>query len=248
LEGGEGRTYRVGEAVFRRVDDDYLVEALWLADLLNGVHEDGFRVARPRPSRDGAWLVDGWTAGKFLDGHHDYRGHIPAAIDAILAFHTAVQLVPRPDFLELDDGPFARADRCAWGRPPDRIHPDLIEDVLRLYALRRPVKALRDQVIHGDLNPDNILFADGLEPGIIDIAPYWRPPEFALAVFAYWIGPWRDDVGVLGHFADLEEFDQMLVRAALRMLLIMSEFGVVKDFERYRRATDLVQEWLERRH
>jgi hypothetical protein len=62
-------------------------------------------------------------------------------------------------------------------------------------------------------------------PGIIDISPYWRPIEFALAVYAYWIGPFKDDFEVLKYFEDIEYFDQMMFRAALRMILIQQEFG-----------------------
>ncbi len=79
-----------------------------------------------------------------------------------------------------------------------------------------------------------------MPPGIIDIAPYWRPPEFALAVYAYWIAAWRDEEELLEHFQDIKEFDQMLVRAGIRMLLIMSEFNKIHELEKYKKATEII--------
>lgn len=35
--------------------------------------------------------------------------------------------------------------------------------------------------MHGDLL-GNVLFAAGLPPAVIDISPYWRPPEYAEAI------------------------------------------------------------------
>ncbi|MDQ6669192.1 MAG: hypothetical protein M3069_00235 [Chloroflexota bacterium] len=95
----------------------------------------------------------------------------------------------------------------------------------RLYALRRPLDGLDSQLIHGDLNPGNILIARGLPPAFLDIAPFWRTAEFALAMFANWIGPRQGDASVLRHFSQVRHFDQLLIRAGIRMLLIMTELA-----------------------
>jgi uncharacterized protein (TIGR02569 family) len=247
LAGGEDRTYRVGDTVLKHIDRNRENETVWLSDLFSGIIADGFRIAQPLLSADGTWLVGNWCASHFIEGHHDGAGRIPEAIEAIVRFHGALSNVVRPSFIDRDDDAFARADRFAWGSPPDHLHPQLRDLIATLYEQRSPVDELHDQLIHGDLNPENILFGEGELPAIIDIAPYWRPPEFALAVYAYWIGPWRDDISALANFESVARFDQMLVRAALRMLLIMSEFGVVRDYERYVRATQIVQHWVEQR-
>jgi hypothetical protein len=103
------------------------------------------------------------------------------------------------------------------------VHPEVEPLVGALYASRRPVNGLQDQLIHGDLNPENILVGPGLPPGFLDLAPFWRPPEFALALFANWIGPRRGDPAVLRHFAEVRHFDRLLIRAGIRMLLIMTD-------------------------
>ena len=96
-------------------------------------------------------------------------------------------------------------------------------------------------------NGANVLLAadpppQGQPPGIIDMAPYWRPAGFALAVFAYWIGPWRNRPDLLARFAHVEQLDQLLIRAGIRMLLIMSEFGRLTDMAWYTRATKMIVE------
>jgi uncharacterized protein (TIGR02569 family) len=243
LPYGERRSYRVGDAVLKHLNGGSAEVVRWDADLRAGLREDGFRIARPLAVRGGGWLTeDGWSASAFLDGGHDYRQHVEACVTAIERYHAALRTQPRPAFLDTLEGPFRRADQDAFGERPAQMHPDLMEQVDALYAIRRPLVGLEDQLIHGDLNASNLLVADGQSPGIIDIAPYWRPAGFALAVFAYWIGPWRNRPDLLAHFAYVEQFDQLLIRAGIRMLLIMSEFGRLTDIERYTRATRMILE------
>jgi uncharacterized protein (TIGR02569 family) len=243
LPGGEERTYKVGNAVLKQLHRGSAVVTSWTADLHAGIREDGFRVARPLPTPGGGWITDdGWSAWTFLDGHHDYRGRIGECVAAITRYHVALRAYPRPAFIDTVDDPFRRADRHAFGDRPSQIHPVLAEQVDALYAIRKPLVGLPDQLIHGDLNPGNVLLSAGQPPAIIDIAPYWRPASFALAVFAYWIGPWLDRPERLAHFAHVEQLDQLLVRAGIRMLVSMSEFGRIEDLERYTRATELIVE------
>jgi uncharacterized protein (TIGR02569 family) len=243
LPYGELRSYRVGNAVLKHLHGGSEEVVGWDADLRAGLREDGFRIARPLPVRDGGWITeDGWSASVFLKGGHDYRQQVEACVAAIARYHAALATQPRPAFFDTLDGPFRRADRYAFGERPARVHPDLEEQVDALYAIRKPLVGLPDQLIHGDLNPSNLLIAEGEPPAIVDIAPYWRPASFALAVFAYWIGPWRNRPDLLTHFAHVEQFAQLLIRAGIRMLLIMSEFGRLTDMERYTRATKLIVE------
>jgi Ser/Thr protein kinase RdoA (MazF antagonist) len=54
--------------------------------------------------------------------------------------------------------------------------------------------------VHNDLNSDNILITPEGVPAFLDFTPRWYPPAFALAVFAYWIGPARSDQTILNRF------------------------------------------------
>lgn len=248
LPGGEGRTFRVNGFVLKHINKDARDCTNWISDLFCGIKENNFRVPRPVLTKDGHWITKGgWTAWTFLEGNHEYKNYIKESVQAITAFHQAISDVPKPLFINSENSPYSRADRHAWGEKPKRIDPLLKDKVEMLYKLRRPIKELQDQLIHGDLNPENILFTPNLPPAIIDIALYWRPLEFALAVYAYWIGPWRNDLLVLKNFISIKEFDQMLVRAAIRMLLIMSEFKWVKELDKYLTATAIVEKWVNRK-
>lgn len=220
LPGGEGRTYRVGNIVLKHINNDSEEYINWIADSFSKIEENGFRVAKSIKNIEGTWITkDGWSAWEFLEGNHNYKDYIEISIQAIVAFHRAIKDFSKPESLGREDSPYIKADKYAWGDKPESIHEDVKDLVEALYAIRKPVEGLKDQIIHGDLNPDNILVSESLPPGIIDIAPYWRPPEFALAVYAYWIAAWRDEEELLEHFQDIKEFDQMLVRAGIRMLL-----------------------------
>lgn len=248
LPGGEQRSFRVDDAILKwlRPGRDRPDVTAWTADLHAGIQEDGFRVSRPLPTRTGGWLTDdGWSAWTLLDGHHDYRGRIPECVTAITRYHEALAAFRRPPILDTINNPWAQADRHAFGDRPDRVHPALAAQVDALYAVRRPLIGLRDQLIHGDLNPGNLLLSpepppSGAPPAIIDIAPYSRPAGFALAVFGYWIGPWHGRMERLEPFRHVEQFEQLLVRAGLRMLLSMSAFGGPHDLDQYARATALI--------
>jgi aminoglycoside phosphotransferase (APT) family kinase protein len=112
------------------------------------------------------------------------------------------------------------------------VHPLLAGLVDELYARYKPLPSPSCQLIHGDLNPDNVLMAPGGSPGFIDFTLFWAPVDFAIAMFANWIGPRRGDLSVLRYFEDIAGFHQLLLRAAVRMLLIVSELGGVEGWER----------------
>ncbi|HVZ58640.1 MAG TPA: phosphotransferase [Patescibacteria group bacterium] len=239
----EERTFRVGDVIVKHVKNDSEEYTNWHADFFNSIKENGFRVPKPIPTRSGKWITnDGWTAWHVLEGNHDFENYIPESIQAIVSFHRAIRDYPRPGFIG-SDGPWTRADIGAWRAKPENIHPKLKEDVELLYSLRQPIVDYVDQLIHGDLNPGNILLSDKFPPAIIDIAPYWRPVEFSLAVYAYWVGPWRDHKERLEYFKDIPNFKQMLVRAGIRMLLVMSEFNNLDELEKYHNATQIISEY-----
>jgi uncharacterized protein (TIGR02569 family) len=193
---------------------DMAVEALeWQADVLGTVAAEGFRVAPPLRARNGALVVDGWTAWPRLDGRHE-----PRWADIIAAgerFHRALEGVPRPAVLDARTDPWARADRRAWGETADHEQPE----VARLLAARRRIDA-PDQLIHGDLS-GNVLFADGLPPAVIDFSPYWRPAAYASAIVVVDAVAWYGADPAL--LATLDP--QLLIRAVLFRLLCANDLA-----------------------
>lgn len=241
----EHPVYRAGDIIIRQESDPE--EAVFFASLFSSITARGFRVARPITSISGAYVTDdGWTACAFLTGRPATADDAPRVVSAIAAYHEALALTPKLSIIKGDDSPFMRADKMAWNERRTTVDQRIAPLVGPLQARLQPVDELKPQLIHGDLNPDNILIEPGVPPGIIDIAPYWRPPEFAQAVAAYWLGPFRGDRAVLAAFSRVQAFDQMLLRAGLRMLLIRNEFGNLNDLSAYATASSIICEWIDR--
>ncbi len=252
LGSGTVQVARVGGVVIKPVHDGSLehprsLDVLaWLADQIADIEADGFRLARPIRSQEGAWLVADkhstvWSAWTFLPGQpmkeHD---DIPAVIEAIYALHRALHPISRLALLDENDTPWGVADRCCWDQPPAWIHPVIEPLALQLYERLRPIPDLPCQIIHSDLNLANIIVAPELPPGFIDITPVWAPVDFTVAMFANWLGPRRGDVSRLRYFEHVPHFDQLLLRAAIRMLLIVSELHGVDEWREEQRAAELV--------
>lgn len=244
LRGGiDLRTFRSGNVVLRNLGEDAQEVANWQAELFSQIKRNGFRVAKPLRATNGSWMIDGWVAEEFLDGRHATKDDITVLIKAITNFHEALIGVPMPDYRKKESTIYDRADNWSWGEIPKDIDPNLYKLTMELAELRKPVD-LPSQLIHGDLNLENVLVAENLPPAIIDFVPYWRPSEFALAVTAFWAGPYTGDLEILGKFKHIREFDQMLIRAGLRMMLTQKDPKNAKSVDSYRKTTEIIKKFV----
>ena len=220
LPGGEGRSVRVGEASLKPTEDG--PEARWTAELLTRVAADGFRLARPLRALDGRWVVDGWSASRFVEGAPGAAGRWEELLAAARAFHAALSSAPQPTFLASRTHRWAVADRVAWGEASVTPLPDVGPLLSRLESSRLLVTA-DCQLVHGDLS-GNVLFAEGQPPAIIDFSPYWRPAAYADAIIAVdgllWFGA---DPELLNRADSSPDFPQLLVRALIFRLVAMNE-------------------------
>ena len=244
LPGGiDLKTFRSGNVVLRYLGVDAQDVAIWHAELFDRIIENGFRVAKPIRAANGSWMVKGWVAEHFLEGRHATKEDLPSVIDAATKFREELVGVPFPEFRNREQTMWDRADQWAWGDIPEDIDPKLYRSAIDLAELRRPAD-LSNQVIHGDLNLNNVLIADHQPPAIIDLAPYFRPAEFALAVTAYWVGPYEEDIKVLHQFRSIRSFDQMLIRAGLRMMLTQKDHRHAIGIEKYQKANEIIQHFV----
>lgn len=189
LEGGQDGAWAAEGLVFKQGSG--LLQQ-WLADVVPELKQDGFRLASPRCSRDGSWSVQGWTASAWIVGAGPTTftvSTVQAILTAGRAFHAAAGRLGPPPFLAARRDWWARADRAAWGERPVQFHPALSAVAARLTAALEPLS--RPQVVHGDMT-NNVLFAPGVAPGIIDISPYWRSPEYAEGVVVADALCWHD--------------------------------------------------------
>jgi uncharacterized protein (TIGR02569 family) len=213
LTGGEGRSWLAGDLVFKPADDE--AAAVWAAELLSRIREEGFRVARPVAASGRRWVAGGWTASQRLDGEHAPRW--TEVIAAGEAFHRSVRDEPRPAFLDDRDDAWALGDRVAWEELSVKPYAGSVETLGRLAAARRPVADLEPQLIHGDLT-ENVLFADGLAPAVIDLSPYWRPTGFASSIVVADALLWHGaGAKLLEATADLSR--QLLIRGLIYRLV-----------------------------
>jgi len=249
LPGGSRPAYRCGHVVVKQLHrtsletEHSLALAPWLAGELSRIEEMSFRLGRPIPARDSTWvLANGWAAWTFVEGRPARSEDVPDVLAAIRALHRSLAHVAKHPLLDQNTIAWGFAHRHCWTARPEWVHPALAELVDRLYARYKPLPSLPCQLIHGDLNVDNVLVAPGQSPGFIDFTPFWAPVDFAIAMFANWIGPRQGDVSVLRYFADIPHFHQLLARAAVRMLLIVSQLGGVEGWAEAseKRAAELV--------
>lgn len=217
LDGGQGVTFRIGELVMKRCDDIRQTE--WLSGVMENVKEEGFRIARPVRAQNGEFVVDGWCASPWIDGSTALDGQWHEAIAACQAFHQALKRIPWSPALSQPGNPYGRADAVVWdGDWPAGL--DLGPVAGRLRRLYAPV-TLPAQLVQGDPSEGNILFTPGKPPAIIDIAPYWHPADYAIAMFIAdgiaWSGA---PVSLLDTVAGWPEMGQLLLRAVLFRLYV----------------------------
>lgn len=177
IPGGQGTSWVSGGVVLKPGAD--LAFQAWHGSVLAGIAEDGFRLARAVPTRDGAWTHGGWSATIMLAGTEPDHVRKPAwreIVEAGRSFHQATSRLPKPAFVARTDSWWSRADQRAWSGDRTNVSPALSPIIARLRApCMEPGPA---QVVHGDLTM-NVLLEPGLAPGIIDISPYWRPQSYA---------------------------------------------------------------------
>jgi uncharacterized protein (TIGR02569 family) len=216
VQGGQGATFRVAHLAIKRCDDTDQTE--WLSGVMEAVEERGFRIARPVRAKSGSFVVDGWCATRWIDGTTVIEGRWFEAIEACQAFHRALSRVPWSPVLRRPDNPYDRADAAVWAESPSNLNIGPAAE--RLRGLLEPV-TLPSQLIQGDPSEGNLLFAPGLSPGIIDVAPYWHPPAYAIAVLIADSIAWSGaPLSLLAHVASWPEMDQFLIRAVLFRLYV----------------------------
>jgi uncharacterized protein (TIGR02569 family) len=217
INAGQGDTFRVHNIALKR--SHHPEETEWLSAILETLPQEGFRIARPIRSVTRAFVVDGWCAAEWLEGttRHQDENWLQA-IDTLQAFHHALRHVPDSPILHRADNPWTRSDALVWS---DRVPDTSIGPTAdRLLQLRRPV-TLPAQLIQGDPGEGNMLFAPKLPPAIIDIAPYWHPATYSVAVFIADTIAWSHaPLSLLDHVKSWPQMQQLLLRAVLFRLYV----------------------------
>jgi hypothetical protein len=156
-------------------------ELHWLDEVAREHSVGGaLRLSLPIRSTSGKLIVDGWTAFPYLAGEHQPGRWLELAKIA-REFAPLFAEAKRPDFVDMRNHAWARADRFAWG-VDDGGPPVAAPHVADLVSARRQVLD-PPGIIHGDLT-GNVLFDSSHPPAVIDLTVYWRPAEYSVAVIA----------------------------------------------------------------
>ena len=243
LAGGQGTCWRAGDAVLKPVDDPLGGEEL--AALVAGLGEDGFRLARPIAASGARFVVSGWSASRWLEGRHaGDRWDEVVALSVRLA--RMLDGLPRPEFLDRLDDPWARAGHVAFGEAAVaayRHRPDIAAILPHL----RPPAATTNQLIHNDL-AGNVLFDDPRPPAVIDFTPGWRPAGYQTAVVVADAFLWHDAGPALANRAAalVDDFAALFPRAILFRLVVDAMFRPDDPGCRHLGAVERAARWLGR--
>jgi len=212
VDGGQGGAWRCGQVVLKPSVDAAADE--WIADAVQRLTPQGYRLPRPRRAVHGAWVFDGWCAWEVVAGEHGSGGRWPEILEVGRRLLLDLTSLPRPPFLDVRTDQWARGDRVAWDDRPTVTHPALGELVAQVAPLRCD-EQLPEQVIHSDLY-GNVLFSEGLPPAVIDLSPMWHPAAYCLAIAAVDAIAWyAADPAVLSDLRDLDGARSLLARAAI---------------------------------
>lgn len=219
LPGGMGHAWTDGRLVLKPVG--CIPEHDWVCDVYAAW--DGHEVRVPEPVRPqlaeaGCWSTDGWGAHVFLPGRDvDLVSELATVRHASDVFHHSVKDLPRPEFMDSRDDPWAFGDRLAWEGAEPEGDDETLALIRRLRGHLAPVSG-PGQVIHGDILP-NVLVADGLSPAVIDWPPYFRPVGMANAIASTDAVTFRGaPLRLLDEWATGDDWSQLLVRALLYRL------------------------------
>lgn len=249
LPGGMGHAWTDERLVLKPVG--CLPEHAWVCEVYAAWDSEVVRVPEPvapQGAGETGWSTDQWAAHVFVPGRDtELLRELARVKEASDAFHENIKDLPRPDFMDARNDPWAFGDRVAWEAAEPEGDPATLEVIRRLTVHLAPVTT-PEQVIHGDILP-NVLVADGLAPAIIDWPPYFRPAGMANAIAVTDAVTFRGGpLSLLDDWETGEDWDQLLVRALLYRLgptgLIASRNrlmgSLVTHVERVRPVVDAV--------
>jgi uncharacterized protein (TIGR02569 family) len=189
LRGGQGLAWRAGDRVLKRVDNIALAE--WLGETMSGIEAPPtLRLAVPVRSRGGTFVVNHWCAWQWLDGDVRPGHHLRQVFAVAHALHTVLAGVRWSPLLNAGDDRWGHADRMAFGEAPIADVAEPLRPVIETLIGHRRTLDEASQLIHADL-AGNIVWADGMAPGVIDITPYWRPAGLPTATLVHDLIVWH---------------------------------------------------------
>lgn len=241
LAGGQGQSVRVGDCVFKPIDNADYYE--WCCSIIDKTNSDTIRISKPKKCIYGKYTYKGWGVTQYEEGY-PIKGKWDKKIEVARIFNKALSKVKYSKFPESND-PWTLAHQIAWREKslPDDIQGTISKNINDIIASYREVRA-RNQMIHSDLC-GNILFHESESPLVIDFSPALRPAAYAEAILVTDAVAWEAaPTDIICYISDHDNYEQFLLRAVcfrLCVLAIFNKKSEKKYFDEYKKFIPLLK-------
>jgi hypothetical protein len=244
LEGGEGKSIRVGSCVFKPIENE--ARYTWACDLLLRLRPGDYRIHQPRRTETGGFVYNGWGASRYEMGE-PAAGRWEEKLRVCRSFHAELDQLQISSMPPGDD-PWSQAQEITWqrGSLPDTVDSEIAAFIERLFdgyeTMPRP-----DRIIHSDLC-GNILFAANELPCVIDFSPAHGSPQYAESILIADAIAWeKAPLALVDELRYAKGFRQLLLRAINFRLIAAALFRpdcVNRFLEEYRCFEGMIKLFL----
>lgn len=242
LPGGEGQSFKVGNLVFKPVEN--AAQSRWIAQTLSNIKSHAFRLSHPVTSNHGDIIHQGWQVFEYLEGKA-VKGRWEEKISISRKIHQKLTHIHKPKFIGHRKNLWEKADLAVWQEVPLIFDSQLRHITDRLTSMLQPLNTT-NQLIHGDMT-GNFLFHTFLPPAVIDFSPYWRPKEYPTAIIIVDAIVWEQaEDSLMNALVNTPDNNQLLLRAALWRIKTTELFSQIyktnplKEINQYRHFCDLI--------
>ncbi len=244
LEGGQGTSIRVGDAVFKPIEN--IPAHTFIASAWNMLESENYRIVKHLVSKNNSFVEMGWGATRFEPMLEDDTA-IEKKLVASKYLHEDLSKLGILT-LPFSDDPWTKANKTLWHNLPYEQHAD--EEVHALCTMiLDSLKPIDDeyQLIHADLASNTLFCKDG-HPIVIDFSPAIAPVTYAHAILVSDSIAWKnaplDSLKLLEPFENYKEY----VKYAIAFRIVTAAYQTSPNFpdaltewERYKKIWDEAQ-------
>ncbi|TET85803.1 MAG: hypothetical protein E3J37_01115 [Anaerolineales bacterium] len=227
LAGGEGHSLRVGQCVFKPIEN--VERYSWSCDLLLKLSRRGFRISEPRRAIDGSFVYHGWAASNFEPGEH-VTGRWHEKLNITRMFHSELNDIafsPMPPSNDV----WSLAHEITWQLTPlpPALHLKMTTMIEEIFTHYQPLSRYPG-IIHSDIC-GNVLFHEELDPCVIDFSPAFGSVEYAEAILVADAIAWQNaPLDIVNLLPFNEHYRQYLLRA-INFRIIVAALYKPKNIE-----------------
>lgn len=220
LDGGEGNAFRVGNCVFKPIDNEERYN--WACTLLTQLPQDGYRISLPIRSNTGAFVHNGWGVSRYEPGE-PVEGHWQEKIRISRLFHeelNSLGITPIPP----SEDRWSQAHEIAWQVTPlpDSLHSGMKVKIEGIFERYEPIERGK-KIIHSDLC-GNFLFEEGLDPCVIDFSPTYGSFQYGEAILVADAIAWEHAPLQIIDLINNDDHRQNLLRAINFRIIVSALF------------------------